>query len=96
MKPDVTANRSAGEGLASVHSLGRVLDICWENNPRMHSVFVYRNSWDWKAWVCKGTYGYGDTLFVISFNRVVNGCPTVGTEVESNLASFVSNSNVLV
>ena len=61
----------------------------------MHSVFVDGEGWDWEARVCERAHRYGNVLYVIAFNRVVNGCAALGAEVEDDLVPLVSNSDVL-
>ena len=79
-----------------MRSLRHVLYARWETDPRVHAVLVDRESRLRKVRICEGADWHADSLFVIACDCVVNRCTAVGAEIERDLASFISDSDVLL
>lgn len=61
----------------------------------MHTFFVDGEHGSRKAGIRKRAHWYGNILFVVTLDRIVNRCPALRAEAENNPASFVTDSDVL-
>ena len=60
----------------------------------MHSGFVNRDGWRWKAWICECTNRDCQVVFQ-SLRLVVDGCSAGWTKVELDARALVTYPDVL-
>ncbi len=71
-----------------------VLDVAGHADPEVHALFIHREAWSWKGWVCKRTHRYCDRLGA-ALQRVVHGGTALRAEPECAFRPFVSGADVL-